>query len=109
MAHGEVVLKLTDVRRVCSLLLDEVERRWGDQIEMADMPFDHYWNVDLSAAYDMTQTAEAYLDCGQSSDDLEEVARVARGTREEIVLWHDLGHLAGAMRMLAFRGLPAGR
>ena len=107
MTQGEVVLKLADLRRVCSLLLDEVERRRGDQIDMADVPVDYYWNVDLAAAFDMTQTPEGHLDCGQSSDDVEEVSELARGSREEIALTHDLSHLAAVLRLLAFLDLPA--
>ena len=106
MTQGEVVLKVADLRRACSLLLDEVERRQGDQIDMADVPVDYYWNVNLAAAFDMTQTPEAHLDCGQSGDDVGEVSELARGSREDIVLWHDLGHLAAVMRLLAFLDLP---
>lgn len=109
MAQGEVVLKLADLRRVCSLLLDEVERQRGDQIEMAHVPVDYYWNVDLAAAFDMTQTPEGHLDCGQSSDDGDEISELARGLREEIALSHDLSHLAGVLRLLAFLDLPASR
>jgi hypothetical protein len=104
--QGEAVLKLTDLRRVCSLLLDEVERCQGGQIDMADVPVDYYWNVGLAAAFDMTQGPEAHLDCGQISDDVEEVSELARGKRE-IALTHDLSHLAAIMRLLAFLDLPA--
>jgi hypothetical protein len=107
VTQGEVVLKLADIRRVCSLLLNEVERRRGDQIDMGDVPVDYYWNVDLAAAFDMTQTPEGQLDCGQSSNDVEEVSKLARGSREEIALTHDLSHLAAVLRLLAFLELPA--
>jgi hypothetical protein len=106
VTQGEVVLKLADLRRVCSLLLDEVERRYGDQIDMADGPADYYWNMNLAAAFGMTQTPEDHIDCGQSTDDVAEVSELARGSRAMIVLWHDLEHLAGVMRLLAFLDRP---
>jgi hypothetical protein len=106
VTQGQAVLKLADLRRVCSLLLDEVECQYGDQIDLADVPADYYWNMELAAAFGMTQTPEAHIDCGQSTDDVEEISELARGSREMIVLWHDLGHLAGVMRLLAFLDLP---
>jgi hypothetical protein len=86
VTQGEVVLKLADLRRVCSLLLDEVERQHGDQLDMADVPADYYWNMNLAAAFGMTQTPEDHIDCGQSTDDIAEVSELARGSREIIVL-----------------------
>ena len=106
MTQGEVVLKVADLRRVCSLLLDEVERQYGDQLDMADVPADYYWNMNLAAAFGMTQTPEDHIDCGQSTDDVQEVSELAHGSREMISLWHDLEHLARVMRLLAFLGLP---
>jgi hypothetical protein len=73
---------------------------------MEDVPVDSYWNVDLAAAFGMTQTPEDHIDCGQSTDDVAEVSALARGSREMIVLSHDLGHLAAVMRLLAFLDLP---
>jgi hypothetical protein len=103
------ILRIADLRQVCSMLLDQVERQFGDQIDLADVPVDYYWNLNLAAAFDMTQEPEpeAHVDCGQSTDDVEELTALARGdSRDLIVLWHDLEHLAGVMRMLAFLDLP---
>jgi hypothetical protein len=91
------------------MLLDQVESRFGDRIDLADVPVDYYWHLRLAAAFDMTQTPDAHVDCGQSSDDVEEISALARGdSRDEIVLWHDLDHLAGVMRLLAYLDLPPG-
>src|SRR5262245_43649607 len=107
VTQRDPVLKLADLRRTCSLLLDEVQRRFGDQINLGDMPIDYYWNVDLAAAFDIHQGPEAHLDCGQSSDDFAEVTAAAqRGPHDVIALWHDLDHLAGVLRLLAFLDLP---
>lgn len=108
MKRGDVVLRVADLRRACVLLLDEVEQRFGEQVALADVPVDYYWNLPLSAAFGMGRVPqEDDLDCGTGSDDVAEIAGLVEGGREEVVLWHDLDHLAGVLRLLAFLDLPA--
>ncbi|MFF3327376.1 hypothetical protein [Streptomyces sp. NPDC002889] len=57
---------MADLRRACSVLLDEAERRFGDQADLAEVPVGLYWSVDLAAIFDMSK-APTQLDCGQVS------------------------------------------
>ncbi|MFI0967563.1 hypothetical protein ACH4S8_40210 [Streptomyces sp. NPDC021080] len=35
MTQSEHVLRMADLRRACSVLLDETERRFGDEVDLA--------------------------------------------------------------------------
>ncbi|MFE1286836.1 hypothetical protein [Streptomyces sp. NPDC058751] len=107
MTQSEHVLRMADLRRACSVLLDETERRFGDEVDLSELPVDYYWSLDLAAAFDMSQTPTAQLDCGQVSDDVAEIAALVRRAPEDVIaLWHDLDHLAGVLRLLAHLDLP---
>nr|WP_308313106.1 hypothetical protein [Streptomyces sp. ISL-1] len=107
MMQSEHVLRMADLRRACSVLLDEAERRFGDQVDLTEVPVDLYWNVDLAAAFDMSKVPAAQLDCGQVSDDVAEIVALVRRSPENVTaLWHELDHLAGVMRLLAHLDLP---
>ncbi|MEU4495474.1 hypothetical protein AB0F96_18975 [Streptomyces sp. NPDC023998] len=107
MMQSEHVLRMADLRRACSVLLDEAERRFGDQVDLTEVPVDLYWSVDLAAAFDMSRAPAAQLGCGQVSDDVAEiVALVQRDPEDVTALWHDLDHLAGVIRLLAHLDLP---
>jgi len=102
-----VVLRVGDLRRACSVLLDAVEDRFGGQISLSEPGVDYYWNVDLRAAFDMVNQPEQHIDSGQSSDDLAELTdMLSRGPDDVLPLWHDLQHLAGLLRLLAYLDLP---
>ncbi|MEU9136266.1 hypothetical protein AB0D33_09910 [Streptomyces sp. NPDC048404] len=106
MTQSEHVLRLADLRRACSVLLDEAERRFGDEVDLSESPVDHYWSLDLAAAFDMSETP-AQLGCGQVRDDVAEIAALVRRASEDVIaLWHDLDHLAGVLRLLAHLDLP---
>ncbi len=102
------VLRIADLRRACSVLLDAAERQFGDQVPLSQLDVDFYWNVDLRAAFDMADQPEGDVDCGQLTDDLAEVLGMLRRDEDDdvIVLWHDLQHLAGLLRLLAYLDLP---
>ncbi|MFF4541163.1 hypothetical protein [Streptomyces aureus] len=107
MAKSEHVLRMANLRRACSVLLDEAERRFGDEVDLSELPVDYYWTLDLAAAFDMSRTPTVQLDCGQVSDDVAEIAALVRRAPENaIALWHDLDHLAGVLRLLARLDLP---
>lgn len=107
MQSTRAVLTIADLRRACALLLDEAERRHGAEFNLADAGHDYYWNVSLTAAFAIDQSPEpSDLDCGQTSDDAAEVAALVRG-ESPVVLWHDLEHAAGLLRLLARLDLPS--
>lgn len=96
--------RLSDLRKACSLLFDEVERRFGPEI---DLQVDHYWEIDLRAAYELADDPAGEIVAGQVSDDLGELHDLTNRPEEEgVILWHDLDHLSGILRALAFQDLP---
>ncbi|BDH06826.1 hypothetical protein [Streptomyces seoulensis] len=107
MTQSEYVLRMADLRRACSVLLDETERRFGVEVDLSRVSADYYWSLDPATAFDMSETPTAPLGCGQVSDDVAEIAAlVRRGPEDVIPLWHDLDHLAGVLRLLAYLDLP---
>ncbi|MBQ1012629.1 hypothetical protein KBX53_17030 [Micromonospora sp. M51] len=102
------VLRVQDLRRVCGVLLDMVEERFGAEIDLSRVDVDLYWNVDLGTAFDLKDVPESGLDVGQISDDVAELHALLRRPAGDVpVLWHDLQHLAGVLRLLAYLDLPA--
>ncbi|MER7588931.1 hypothetical protein ABTW72_15495 [Micromonospora sp. NPDC127501] len=102
------VLKVQDLRRVCGVLLDMVEERFGAEIDLSRVGVDLYWNVDLGTAFESRDVPKSGIDVGQSSDDVAELQALLRRPADDVpVLWHDLQHLAGVLRLLAYLDLPA--
>jgi len=102
------VLKVDDLRRVCGVLLDMVEERFGAEIDLSGIGVDLYWKVDLKTAFELRDVPESGIDVGQSSDDVAELQALLRRPADDVpVLWHDLQHLAGVLRLLAYLDLPA--
>jgi hypothetical protein len=100
-------LRIADLRLVCSVLLDAAEAQFGGQVSLAELDVGYYWNVDLRAAFDMAGQPEQHIDCGQVSDDLAELVGMLRHDSHEVAsLWHDLQHLVGLLRLLAYLDLP---
>ncbi|MEU8219898.1 hypothetical protein AB0C47_29495 [Micromonospora taraxaci] len=101
------VLRVQDLRRVCGKLLDVVEEQFGAEIDLGRIDVDFYWNIDLRSAFDLYGAPEAGIDLGQSSDDVAELRALLRRPADDVlVLWHDLQHLAGVLRLLAYLDLP---
>ncbi|SFC52464.1 hypothetical protein SAMN05216284_105114 [Micromonospora sediminimaris] len=102
------MLRVEELRQVCVLLLDAAQKRFGAEIDVSRLGVDHYWNVDLRSAFGMVEDPASGIDVGQSSDDLAELrALMRRPAGDGPVLWHDLQHLAGVLRLLAYLDLPA--
>ncbi|GAB4101631.1 hypothetical protein GCM10028790_06490 [Micromonospora taraxaci] len=101
------VLRVQDLRRVCGKLLDVVEEQFGGEIDLERIDVDFYWSIDLRSAFDLYGAPEAGIDLGQSSDDVAELHALLRRPADDVlVLWHDLQHLAGVLRLLAYLDLP---
>ncbi|WP_247663323.1 hypothetical protein [Micromonospora sp. U21] len=89
------------------MLLDAVEERFGPEIGLSDVGVDAYWNVDLRTSFEVSADPAPGIDVGQSSDDIAELRALLRRAADDVpVLWHDLQHLAGALRLLAYLDLP---
>lgn len=101
-------LTVEELRQVCTMLLDAVQERFGSEIDLSVLDVDQYWNVDLPSAFNLREDPASGTDVGQSSDDVAELRDLLRGPADdEPVLWHDLQHLAGVLRLLAYLDLPA--
>jgi hypothetical protein len=53
----------------------------------------------------LPERPESHLDCGQASDDAAEVAALLRRDRP-VVVWHDLEHVVGLLRLPGYLDLP---
>ncbi|MCX5117895.1 hypothetical protein OG992_11940 [Micromonospora sp. NBC_00362] len=107
MVNVTDVLKVDDLRRVCGVLLDMVEERFGAEIDLASVGVDLYWNVDLETAFDLRDVPGSGIDVGQCGDDVAELHALLRRPADPVpTLWHDLQHLAGVLRLLAYLDLP---
>ncbi|WP_240033001.1 hypothetical protein [Micromonospora globbae] len=74
------VLRVEDLRRVCGMLLDAAEKRFGAEVDLSGLGVDHYWNVDLRSAFELAHDPAAAIDVGQSSDDVAELRALLRTT-----------------------------
>ncbi|MEU5564438.1 hypothetical protein ABZ750_14540 [Micromonospora musae] len=89
------------------MLLTAVEERFGAEIDLSGLGVDYYWNVGLQSAFELADDPAPGIDVGQSSDDVAELrALLGRPADDPPVLWHDLQHLAGVLRLLAYLDLP---
>ena len=73
---------------------------------------DHYWLVELRAAFSADLHEPGHqprdLGVGQVSDDIASVAEVVQVLEElenRPILWHDLEHVTGVLRALAWMDL----
>ncbi len=100
------ILSIDELRRSCNLLLDALQDRFGSSVAVDhSFPAD-YWKVDLAVAYSLAPSPE--IVAGEFREDLEEVIGLASEGAASTSLWHDLDHLAGLLRGLAFMDLPTG-
>lgn len=98
------VLVIDDLRLSCNQLLDLLDERFGSSVALDDgFPAD-YWKVDLEAAYSLVSSPEIVV--GEFREDVDEVMGLARRAVDSVSLWHDLDHLSGLLRGLAFMDLP---
>jgi hypothetical protein len=96
--------RIDQLRQACNLLLDQVENRFGPELVMEGdaVPAD-YWKVELKTAY--TLAPSPTLVAGEFREDATEVLEVLSREPDSIFLWHDLDHLAGLLRGIAFMDL----
>ena len=99
-------LRISDLREAAERLLNEAERRFGSEIDLGDSAFrvGMYWDVSLDQAYTLVDRPE--LDIGDVVDDVQEVLEMSARDDHEVYLWHDLSHLCGVLRAVAYFDLP---
>lgn len=104
----DIQVSVDVLRRACTVLLDEVELRFGPDVALCGVAFDedHYLTLTLAAAFELADRPELHVIAGQTSDDVDEVRALLDRPDGEVVLWHDLGHLAGVRLRIAYLDEP---
>jgi len=105
--YQKIQLRINEVRLACDKILDQVERRYGSELQMSSaFKADHYWELELDASFRLVEQPELHIFAGQTSDDVNEICRLSQLEKGEdntdIVLGHALEHLAGLLRRIAF-------
>jgi hypothetical protein len=100
------ILRIDDLRAAAARLLDAAETRFGAELNLDAAPvmLGEYWDFDPRTSYALKDNPEAGV--GSVSDDLDEVRDLLQRPEDESYLWHDLDHLCGLLRMLAYLDLP---
>ena len=97
-------LNINHLREACTLLLDRVELEHGTELEVGDLPLGFYWEIDLRSSFAMVDSPSVVT--SDFVDDVESTEELLTRGPTEVYLWHDLGHLSGVFRGLAFLNLP---
>jgi len=99
-----MAIDVEQLRAALELVLSHVERQTGPSVELTA---DYYREVAPRAGYDANVTpAGDALTLGQLQDDIQAVRDLL--DRGDVVVWHDLRHLAGVLRRIAAQDLPTG-
>lgn len=94
-----VMVSVADLRAAVGLLLDAVEQRFGSEF---DLEADYYWDLNSDALWRQEPPTDDDVWCSQLSDDVESVRYMLAHDVDEVVIWHDLAHLVGPLRRLAW-------
>lgn len=108
--ESALTIDVAQLRSAVDGLLNAVEDRFGARVSI---DADHYWLVELRAAFsaDLHEPGQqpGDLGVGQISDDIASVTEVVQGLEDPEgwpILWHDLEHVTGLPRALAWMDLP---
>ncbi|GIF66834.1 hypothetical protein Ais01nite_48690 [Asanoa ishikariensis] len=97
------VVSVADLRSALDLLLTEVERQHGPDVDLAEGV---YWTVSPGEAYRFDD-APPKVTVGDLVDDVESVRELlSRDPDEGVYVWHDLAHVVGVLTRLAALDLP---
>ncbi len=101
---SEALLSLVDLRQRLTLLLDELECKHGQTV---DVGADYYWTVGPGEAFRFDSGGAPEPTVGQLADDLQSLRNVLAGEADHpVVLWHDLAHAIGILSRLAALDQP---
>ncbi len=106
---GHVRIDVSELRLACNKVLDVVAERLGPEVVLGDESFvgDHYWELTLEASFGLVDHPELHIVAGQTSDDVDELRGISDS--EDVVLWHDIGHISGVLRRIASLNLREAR
>ena len=108
MDSENVTIRVEDLRGAFSVLVDAIAGNFGPTVTLCEKDFyaDHYWNLELEAAFHLVDDPGLHINAGQTSDDVEEVRHILEREGGEVFLWHDLGHFSAVLRRIAFLDTP---
>ena len=99
---SSTTVRIVDLRAGLSAILDEVEGRFGEQV---DLGADYYWTLRPAVAVDMN--SDPRPDVGQLSDDIASLRELLqRRANGELFIWHDLAHVIGILKGIAALDTP---
>ncbi|MET7420879.1 hypothetical protein [Dactylosporangium sp. NPDC005555] len=97
-------VSLRDLRQSLTLLLDAVERQYGQTV---DLNADYYWTIGVWDAFRLDGADRPEPTLGQLTDDIQSMREVLEAARDEpAAVWHDLAHVVGILNRLAALDLP---
>ncbi|MGB3674988.1 MAG: hypothetical protein WA988_11145 [Candidatus Nanopelagicales bacterium] len=99
-------VRVSELRAALELVLDEAERKHGEQIEMK---WDLYWELPVVEALDLSvDPGEDCLTVGSLVDDVESTRELLSRSDEDqaVTVWHDLAHIVGILRAIVAVDLP---
>jgi len=95
-------VQIEDVRAGLMMILDEIQRKFGDEINFGTT--DSYWNIAPDKIVDLEK--DPTPDIGQVSDDIASLRELLQRTDGQLFVWHDLTHIVGILRRIAALDLP---
>lgn len=101
------VIDFEQLRTALNGVVDLAIDRFGPQLDVETVPgySDYYWHLPVDTAHAMDEDPGLYINAGQSSDDLGELAEML-SQPEDQVLWHSVEHLVGLLNLVSFLADP---
>ena len=86
MDSESVTIRVEDLRRAFSVLVDAIAANFGSTVTLcgADFYADHYWDLELEAAFGLVDDPGLHIGAGQASDDVDEVRDVVEREGGEV-------------------------
>jgi hypothetical protein len=99
---SSTTVQIEDVRAGLLAILDEVQRRFGGEI---DLDADYYWDIDLESAFNRSPVPTP--DIGSLVDDVDLLGELLQERADgELYIWHDLNHVIGILKRIAALDVP---
>lgn len=103
MADEAPTVRIADLRQAISVVLDQAERTLGMQFHLGA---DFYWDLPLRERFDPTWQPSNHTLAALADDVAEIESLLAPHPDDEVILWHDLHHIAGVLLRMAALDLP---
>ena len=93
-------ISVDELREAVSRQLDAVERRFGATVQLG---IDDYWGLFSPEMFQVGDSRPELVGRSLSDDvsDLRESLRGDDASEDELMLWHDMDHLAGILQRIS--------